>query len=96
MLKRTLAIFVVVLSFGLIVPAGAAAADRDRGNNAGIDTNINWEQGKWGKRRNGPYRRYKNYGQYRSSRVGNRRYRLVRRPYYRDGRRYIRVVRIYY
>jgi hypothetical protein len=42
------------------------------------------------------YYRYKNYGQYRRTQVGNRRYRLVRRSYWRDGVRRIRLVRIYY
>lgn len=49
-----------------------------------------------GKRRNGKYYGYKNYGQYRRTQVGNRRYRTVRRPYYRDGRRYYRWIRIFY
>ena len=41
-------------------------------------------------------RRYRNYGQYRRTQVGNRRFRLVRRPYWRNGRRTWRYVRIYY
>ena len=44
--------------------------------------------------RNGRY--YRNYGQYRRSVVGNRRYRTVPRYYWRDGRRVIRYQRIYY
>jgi hypothetical protein len=40
--------------------------------------------------------RYRNYGQYRRTQVGNRRYRMVRRSYWDDGRRYYRWVRIYY
>jgi len=39
---------------------------------------------------------YRNYGQYRRTQVGNRRYRLVRRYYWDDGRRFTRWVRIYY
>ncbi|HEX6124911.1 MAG TPA: hypothetical protein VFZ23_06005 [Pyrinomonadaceae bacterium] len=59
-------------------------------------------QRRWGKnkrgRRQGPkrYYGYKNYGQYRRTQVGNRRYRLVRRPYYRNGIRLTRWVRLYY
>ncbi|HEX6279210.1 MAG TPA: hypothetical protein VFZ49_04265 [Pyrinomonadaceae bacterium] len=41
-------------------------------------------------------RRYKNYGQYRRTQVGNRRYRWERRYYYRDGRRRSRLIRIYF
>ena len=41
-------------------------------------------------------RRYKNYGQYRRTQVGNRRYRWERRYYYRGGRRYSRMIRIYF
>lgn len=49
-----------------------------------------------GKRRNGRWYGYRNYGQYRRTQVGNRRYRTVRRPYYRNGRRYYRLTRIFY
>ncbi len=52
-------------------------------------------------RRKGPYMGYRNYGQYRRTQVGNRRvghrrYRLVRRPYWEDGVRLTRMVRVYY
>ena len=39
---------------------------------------------------------YKNYGQYRRTQVGNRRYRSVRRAYWTNGSRFYRWVRIYY
>lgn len=39
---------------------------------------------------------YRNYGQYRRTQVGNRRYRLVRRPYWNGGVRRVRLVRVYY
>lgn len=39
---------------------------------------------------------YKNYGQYRRTRVGNRRYRMVSRPYWVNGTRRVRTVRTYY
>ncbi len=39
---------------------------------------------------------YRNYGQYRRTQVGNRRYRLVRRYYSNDGIRLSRWVRLYY
>src|SRR5687768_6185059 len=40
--------------------------------------------------------RYRNYGQYRRTQVGNRRYRLVRRPYWSNGIRRVRLTRVYY
>ncbi|HEX6125765.1 MAG TPA: hypothetical protein VFZ23_10385 [Pyrinomonadaceae bacterium] len=45
-----------------------------------------WRNGVW----------YRNYGQYRRSMVGNRRFRTVPRYYWRNGRRVIRYQRIYY
>jgi hypothetical protein len=51
-------------------------------------------------RRNRGHRKYtygyKNYGQYRRTQVGNRRYRLAKRYYWRDGVRLSRMIRIYY
>ena len=43
--------------------------------------------------RNGVF--YRNYGQYRRSVVGNRRYRMVPRYYWDDGIRRVRYVRVY-
>ena len=45
-----------------------------------------WNQGRW----------YKNYGQYRRTQVGWRRYRMAPRYYWRDGRRYTTYRRVYY
>lgn len=39
---------------------------------------------------------YRNYGQYRRTQVGNRRYRTVRRYYWNDGVRLSRWTRLYY
>ncbi len=50
-------------------------------------------QGNW--RKKNTYG-YKNYGQYRRTQVGNRRYRMVRRYYMNDGVRLSRLVRLYY
>jgi len=52
-------------------------------------------------RRNGVFHKknaygYKNYGQYRRTQVGNRRYRLVKRSFWNDGIRRTRLVRVYY
>ena len=42
------------------------------------------------------YYGYKNYGQYRRTQVGNRRYRYERRYYWRDGSRLSRLIRVFY
>ena len=39
---------------------------------------------------------YRNYGQYRRTQVGNRRFRMVRRPFWNNGIRRSRLVRVYY
>lgn len=39
---------------------------------------------------------YRNYGQYRRTQVGNRRYRMVNRSFWRDGTLQRRLVRVYY
>jgi hypothetical protein len=51
------------------------------------------KRGKWRKKNAHGYR---NYGQYRRTQVGHRRYRLVKRYYWNDGVRLSRRVRIYY
>ena len=67
--------------------------DQKRGN-IGI-----WQPGKhggnWNRGRKNTHG-YKNYGQYRRTQVGNRRYRLTRRYYWQDGIRLSRFVRVYY
>ena len=45
-----------------------------------------WNNGRW----------YRNYGQFRRTQVGWRRYRLAPRYYWRDGRRYTTYRRVYY
>ena len=49
-----------------------------------------------GRRRNGTWYGYRNYGQYRRTQVGNRRYRTVRRSVWRDGQRVSIWRRIFY
>jgi len=39
---------------------------------------------------------YRNYGQYRRTQVGNRRYRLTRRYFWQNGTRLSRYTRVYY
>ena len=42
------------------------------------------------------YYGYRNYGQFRRTQVGNRRYRYERRYYWRNGSRLSRLVRVFY
>ena len=62
---------------------------RGRSRNGGY-----WESR--GRRRNGTWYGYRNYGQYRRTQVGNRRYRNVRGYVWRDGRRVSIWRRIFY
>lgn len=55
-----------------------------------------WQPKKRGRGHYKPYRGYKNYGQWRRAHVGNRRFHLVKRYYWHDGRRLSRLIRIYY
>ncbi len=78
---------------------------RDRRH--GIDTyrdrtysQSRWEKnrrgrGRWNRRHRNTYG-YRNYGQYRRTQVGNRRFRTVKRYYWNDGVRLSRLVRVYY
>lgn len=97
-MKTKLMIFVLLLSFAFIALPTDTNVSAQRGHGK------NWNRGYWdgnkhGRRRyqgrNRTYYGYKNYGQYRRTQVGNRRYRLVRRYYWDDGRRFTRWVRIY-
>ena len=49
-----------------------------------------------GRRRNGTWYGYRNYGQYRRTQVGNRRYRTTRQSIWRNGRRITVTRRILY
>ena len=88
-MKNTLKYFILTAAaFLILLPAASYTQGRGRGN-----------QG-WHSRRSHGHKKwnhgYKNYGQYRRTQVGNRRYRLVRRPYWRRGVRLTRWVRVYY
>jgi hypothetical protein len=65
-----------------------------RGRGRGGRYDRYWEQR--GRRRNGTWYGYRNYGQYRRTQVGNRRYRNVRSYVWRDGRRVSIWRRIFY
>lgn len=71
--------------------------DRNRGNRQveydRRGTNQRKNNGTWRKKNDYGY---KNYGQYRRTQVGNRRYRMVKRSYRDNGIRMTRWVRVYY
>jgi hypothetical protein len=70
---------------------------KSHGNHGTMTTDRGWQQGKhWGKWRKKDAHGYRNYGQYRRTQVGNRRYRMVRRYNVIDGVRRLRLVRMYY
>jgi len=93
-MKRIAGIFLIgLLTVGLWIPANATPAPNTpqwrRGRTVVYQTNR-------GRRRNGRWYGYKNYGQWRRTQVGNRRYRWQNRYYWRNGRRYTRRIRIVY
>ena len=111
MLRKITSLVLLAATWVIFLPSQSAALTTDKKNNSvnGLATeNLVLQQkrgrgnrngGLWdnrGKRRNGRWYGYKNYGQYRRTQVGNRRYRTVRRPYYRNGRTYYRLTRIFY
>ena len=75
-------------------PGQNKSQKKNKGGNAGL-----WQPGKkgksWNRGRKATYG-YRNYGQYRRTQVGNRRYRLAKRYYWQDGSRLSRLVRVYY
>ncbi len=111
MSKKFTVLFLALVCAVIILPSQSAAYNADNKNNSitgPAGENLVWEQKRgrggrndryWenrGRRRNGRWYGYRNYGQYRRTQVGNRRYRTVRRPYYRNGRTYYRLTRIFY
>ena len=97
-----LAIMVLTMLIGLPVDGfGASNTARDASITAGSGPQISVSIGQPRRRRmrRGGYWRngtfYRNYGQYRRTQVGNRRYRLVPRYYWDDGIRRVRYVRVY-
>jgi|GEM_PF-1018165 len=107
MLKKFTILFLLAGSCIIYLPTSAAAYSPGEKTNsvAGLTTEntVLAQRGRgrgWndqrGRRRNGSYYGYRNYGQYRRTQVGNRRYRTVRRIYWRNGIRLTRYVRVYY
>ena len=92
MLVATVVISLPTDSFG---DTGKNSSSNAFAGNAGSFQNRGGKGRKF-KGRKHSYYGYKNYGQYRRTQVGNRRYRLVRRYYWRDGVRLSRFVRVYF
>ena len=85
------AVMFLTLFFWLPSADSGSASAQNKGRHSG-----NY----YGGRRHRGHRKYtygyKNYGQYRRTQVGNRRFRTVRRYYWRDGIRLSRYIRVYY
>ena len=110
-MKKKLTILVLLAaSWVIFLPSQSAASVSERNNSNALIPNESlilqqrygrggrygryWEQR--GRRRSGNWYGYKNYGQYRRTQVGNRRYRMERRVYWRNGRRTYNWTRIFY
>lgn len=96
-------IFLLLVAAIIFTASAALGQGKGNGQNQGNGrNNISiWEGGQDRGRhryrgRNRYTYGYKNYGQYRRTQVGNRRYRMVRRSYWRDGIRLFRWTRVYY
>lgn len=111
MLKKITSLVLLAATWVIFLPSQSAAYNSTIKNNSIAGFSVenavpqkrrgrgNRNDGLWQgnqRRRNGKYYGYKNYGQYRRTQVGNRRYRMVRRAYWRDGRRSYRWTRIFY
>ena len=105
-MKRRLAIVSLLMVSGFVsLPSYASASPIVRetsltaGSGAQIRMYVAEQPGRRRWRRAGYWnhrRWYKNYGQYRRTQVGWRRYRMTPRYYWRDGRRYQTYRRVYY
>jgi hypothetical protein len=105
-MRRKLVIFTLILATAVIaVPADSYASTRDSSKDRVAVYENGSQQWRWDRRGRGrgkhkgwkhARKRSRHYSPYRNTYYGNRRYRLVRRYYWDDGRRYTRLVRLYY
>ena len=99
-MKRTIGLLLAaIFAIGVWLPTDSTAQRRYEGITVYRARNNDFWSGRQRRYNNRRYRRtygYRNYGQYRRTQVGNRRFRLVPRYYYWHGRRLRRMVRIYY
>ena len=90
-MKNKILILAMLLAVAFVwLPSFGATVSAQRGN-------VTWQPGRhkgWKHKKNA--HGYRNYGQYRRTQVGNRRFRTVNRYYWRDGVRLSRLVRVYY
>jgi hypothetical protein len=100
-MKKKITIFAILIASIFIgVPAdgfGSTTAKTNSVMSGDPSPQISVRIGQPRRRRGGYYRdRRWNHGRYRRSMVGYRRYRMVPRYYWDDGRRHVRYVRVYY
>ena len=104
-MRRKLLIFTLLFATAFLALPVDSYASSDRSNERTNVANYSGAQDwRWRRARRGRGKHkgwkntygYRNYGQYRRTQVGNRRYRLVRRYYWDDGMRLSRWVRVYY
>src|SRR5215207_9571769 len=103
-MKRKVLIFTMLLATAFVaLPVESfASADKTRDKNSVYEySGQDWRRsgGRRGRGRSRGWKNtygYRNYGQYRRTQVGNRRYRMVRRYYWNDGVRRFRWSRLYY
>src|SRR5215813_13008958 len=86
-MKRIIGWLLIMLTLALSLPIEAASTnapqDWRRGEQMSRRDRDRWQR----QRRNRGYYGYRNYGQFRRTQVGNRRFRWGSRPYWSNGRR---------
>ena len=84
------------MTFVGLAAGNAVSAQNKHGN--GHRTGVaRWPPGKGNREwREKNLHGFRNYGQYRRTQVGNRRFRIVNRSYWNNGTRLSRRVRVYY
>jgi hypothetical protein len=101
-MKKKILILVMILSVSFVwLPSFGDDVSAQRGNVSKHRKWPNWDQQRGhGKHKGWRNKKntfgYRNYGQYRRTQVGNRRFRTVKRYYWQDGIRLSRLVRVYY
>src|SRR5262245_13120262 len=96
--KLTILLMMLVMTT-FWIPATAVDVSAQKGNKHGRlwegDQGRRWERRRWNRHWRDTHG-YRNYGQYRRTQVGNRRFRMERRYSWRDGRRVSIWRRIFY
>ena len=97
---KLLILAMLVATAFIALPTDASAQRRYRSYDRSYQMSQYWQGNhsrhrRW-RNRTGAYYGYRNYGQYRRTQVGNRRYRWTQRYYNNNGYRTTRRVRIYY